>query len=237
MRLLWLLILTGGTVGCFWGYLRLQRRVEDGPRLPRHRHVTARKATSVIYFHVDEILGIRARLIDERAKRHQRISFFISPRWAALLAPRSWAGVPAPRMKKKRTFVRRVEDIRPVRNWQDLGTTADAEVPHRILLHYTSEAATNVDRFITDLERGRRNRGGGLAQALGLEWHEGMFAYVWNRPQRLITVILREELPVPVIAQENGDRPTVAMPDYPLPPTVFGNGSPRNPARRGDSAL
>jgi hypothetical protein len=234
VTIFFLLLLTLLTVGCWYGYRYLDGKMSELPHLPRRGHVTPRKATRVIYFCVDEILGIRARLIDERAKRHQRISFWVSPRWASLVSPRSWAGVPAPNMRKMRTFVRQVSDIRPVRNWRDLGATEGAEVPHKITLHYTSEAATNVGRFIEDLERGRRNRGGGLAQALGLEWHEGMFSYGWNRSRRLIFVTLREELPMPATANGDGGPPTVAMPDYPTGPFIWGNGSPKNPARRGD---
>jgi hypothetical protein len=44
-----------------------------------------------------------------------------------------------------------------------------------IILRYTSEAAANGANFIEWLERGRPREGGGLAQALGLEWRSGMF--------------------------------------------------------------
>jgi hypothetical protein len=44
-----------------------------------------------------------------------------------------------------------------------------------IILRYTSEAAANGANFIEWLERGRPGTGGGLAQALGLEWRSGMF--------------------------------------------------------------
>jgi hypothetical protein len=233
-----LFVLAVLTAGCLWGSRQLYGRFGPNaplPVLPRRGRVSPRKAIKIIYRHVDETLGIRARLVDERAKRHARISFWLSPKLAAAVAPRSWAGVPLPRFAKINDFVRRVDDIRPVVNWEALGTIEGHQVPHKITLHYASEAGTNTAKFIEDLERGRRSRGGGLAQALGLEWHDGMFRYEWNRPAAELTVILREELPAPTTANGPGQQPWVSMPDYPPPPIVHGNGQPRNRTRREDS--
>jgi len=50
-------------------------------------------------------------------------------------------------------------------------------------VHYSSEAGANAPNFIEWLERGRPVQGGGLAQALGLEWAPGLFEHKrdWSR--------------------------------------------------------
>lgn len=50
-------------------------------------------------------------------------------------------------------------------------------------VRYSSEAGANTPNFIEWLERGRPVQGGGLAQALGLEWTPGLFEHTrdWSR--------------------------------------------------------
>jgi hypothetical protein len=221
-----LLLLIGAMVGAFWGARRIEF-THSGQYLPtmrRRGHLTVRRATKIIYRHVDESLGVREVLRDERAKKNLRARLILNHEVADILFPRSWAGVPLPSFRRQRKHVPEVGDIRPYRGTEHL-------VPHVITLHWTSEAPTNTEKWLEDLTRGRRRRGGGLAQALGLEWHPELFDVRWNRPDAQITFVLLDELHAP--SREGAPLP-IEMPQYPLPPTWAGNGHPRRPVQRGD---
>jgi hypothetical protein len=224
-----LLFLIALMIGAFWGARKMEFR-NSGQYLPTMRRrgdLTERRAIKIIYRHVDESLGVREVLRDERAKKNMRMRLFTPRRFHELVDfwfPRSWAGVPLPNFKRQHKHVVEAADIRPYRGTEHM-------VPHRITLEWTSEAPTNTEKWLEDLTRGRRRRGGGLAQALGLEWHSDLFDVRWNRPEAQITFILLDEIHAP---RHEGSPLPVAMPEYPLPPTYAGNGQPRRPAERGD---
>jgi hypothetical protein len=151
---------TGSAVG-WWAALWWRDRV------PRSlRYLTRR-----IYRHVDETLGTRATENNRRTKMHARIAFWISPKWANLLAPRAQlSGAAAmPSIRRMGRYVKLSPDRRTV------------------VLRYTSEAAANGANFVEWLERGRPGTGGGLAQALGLEWKAGMFEVTRDWSKDLVT--------------------------------------------------
>jgi hypothetical protein len=221
--LLLLVILTGIS---WWGS-RVLRGTTTAPlpRWPRGQP-SNRRATRVIYRHMDQQLGAREVLIDKRAKDHAKVAFWISPK-LAMLIPRTWPGVPLPMTHTMRHWIREIGDFREV--------APNHVVPHRVRLHYTSEAWANGPTFIEDLTRGRRRRGGGLAQALGLEWFPDMFTVQWNRRVAEITFLLRERIPMPVTGDGDGGLPpTVVMPDYEPPGVITGDGQPANPERRDE---
>jgi hypothetical protein len=58
-------------------------------------------------------------------------------------------------------------------------------------IRWTSEAPANREVFTDYLERGKPNQGGGLAQALGLEWHANLFLYEWDRSLDRVRLTVR----------------------------------------------
>lgn len=58
---------------------------------------------------------------------------------------------------------------------------------------YTSEAAANREVFLDYLIRGHPTKGGGLAQALGLEWRPDMFDVTWYRSAHKLRLVLRDQ--------------------------------------------
>lgn len=64
-------------------------------------------------------------------------------------------------------------------------------------IRHTSEAPANNPTFVEWLEKGRPTSGGGLAQALGLEWRPGMFEVSRNWSEALVRLTLAKAADVP----------------------------------------
>jgi len=146
----------------------------DQPRRQSRRRLTRR-----VYRHVDEVLGARKFENDRRATRHHYLAFFAGQRLANLLYPRAQLGGTAA-LPPLRRMTRYVALDLPARSWPQRYHRWDVR---SVTLRWTSEAGANAANFIEWLERGRPVQGGGLAQALGLEWTPGLFEHQrdWSR--------------------------------------------------------
>jgi hypothetical protein len=144
-------------------------------RIPKNlRHLVR-----TIYIHCDEVLGATKTENVRRANRRFMVERWLGRGTKQMRRPDGRAGS----RKKLGTAVADFFWFEP----QYGGVTTRPSVsrmghyvqvtPDRrtIVLRYTSEAAANGANFIEWLERGRPGTGGGLAQALGLEWRSGMF--------------------------------------------------------------
>lgn len=140
--------------------------------LSQPRRISHRRLTRRIYRHCDEVLGARKFENDRRVSR-RRFLQLISKDLAALLYPSVQFGAAAalPSARRMAHYVHL--DLPARRPWQRY---------HRwdvrsVTLRWTSEAGANAANFVEWLERGRPVQGGGLAQALGLEWTPGLFEH------------------------------------------------------------
>jgi hypothetical protein len=165
-------------------------------------HIPTREEKLVrkVYRHMDEIIGatknenqLRADL--RFAMIHPRL--YLRRPWKSwrLLVPhkaRQWIADwlwPIPRFGPGTTPLpsdRRIAQY--VQHTPDLQTW---------IIHYSSEAPANHAPFIEWMERGRPVQGGGLAQALGLEWRSGMFLVERNWSEGLVRFTLTRPADVP----------------------------------------
>ena len=145
----------------------------DQPRRQSRRRLTRR-----IYRHCDEVLGARKFENDRRVSRRRLVAFF-SHDLANLLFPPTQFGNAAA-LPSARRMARYVTLDLPARSWPQRYHRWDVR---SVTLRWTSEAGANAANFIEWLERGRPVQGGGLAQALGLEWTPGLFEHKrdWSR--------------------------------------------------------
>lgn len=144
--------------------------------LSQPRRVSYRRLLRRVYRHVDEVLGARKWENDRRASRRRLVQWF-SHDLANLLYPMAqYTGAAAlPATRRMQRYVHLTLPAR--RPWQRY---------HRwevrsVWLSWTPEAAANGGNFVEWLERGRPREGGGLAQALGLEWTAGLFEHTFDR--------------------------------------------------------
>jgi len=145
----------------------------DLPRRQSRRRILRR-----IYRHCDEVLGARKFENDRRASRRRLLQFF-SHDLANLVYPSvQFAGAAA--LPSARRMARYVVLDLPAKPWPQRYHRWDVR---SVTLRWTSEAGANAANFIEWLERGRPVQGGGLAQALGLEWTPGLFEHKrdWSR--------------------------------------------------------
>jgi len=143
------------------------------------RRLSKRRLLRRCYRHCDEVLGARKFENDRRATRHHYLAFFAGQRLANLLYPRAQLGGTAA-LPPLRRMTRYVALDLPARSWPQRYHRWDVR---SVTLRWTSEAGANAANFIEWLERGRPVQGGGLAQALGLEWTPGLFEHKrdWSR--------------------------------------------------------
>jgi hypothetical protein len=176
----------GGWVALWW-----HARVPFGERgLIRH-----------IYVHVDEVLGAtkteNIRRADRRHHVWRRLWFLPKDVRLGIInffwpVPQYGTGTAAlPGVKRMGHYVQIEWQVPPTRNriWL-LGRFGPLLYQRwniqAVWLRWTAEAAANRDTFVEYLERGRPTQGGGLAQALGLEWKAGMFEHTWDREASLV---------------------------------------------------
>jgi len=155
-----------------------------------------RQLTAHVYMHVDEVLGATKLENIRRAGRRFRVIhkrrwyWWLVPNWRKLhirtsIADYFWPVPPQAGGTSALPTVRRM-------GWYvqlELGRTPTRRHParrhdiQRVWLRWGSEAGANTPNFIEWLERGRPVQGGGLAQALGLEWTPGLFEHKrdWSR--------------------------------------------------------
>jgi hypothetical protein len=166
---------------------------------------------AMVFAHVDEVLGATKWENTRRANRRHKIidrpPWWL---WWTLLAgkngrqarisiasffwpvPQFGTGTAAlPTFRRMGYYVQLEFQVEPTRNRYWLLGRFGPLLYQRwniqaVQLRWTSEAAANRDTFVEYLERGRPSQGGGLAQALGLEWKSGMFEVTKDYPLSLI---------------------------------------------------
>jgi hypothetical protein len=155
----------------------------------RNRHPTrTEKLTRRIYRHLDEIIG--ATKAEDQIRADRRWVMIFKRRWYWWLVPKSVrvqiADFMNPTPPQAAGGVRPLPSDRRIRHYVQMG-----DHPGDWWVRYTSEAPANREVFLDYLERGRPTQGGGMAQALGREWHAGMFQVTWDRSQDLVRLTLR----------------------------------------------
>jgi len=152
--------------------------------------------TRLVYVHVDEVLG--ATKAENQRRANARFRVIHKRRWFWWLVP-NWRKLPIRRaiadyfwaVPQLGTGTSALPSVRRM-GWYvqlELGRTPTRRHPARrwdiqsVWLRWTSEAGANTASFIQWLEQGRPGQGGGLAQALGLEWTPGLFEHKrdWSR--------------------------------------------------------
>jgi hypothetical protein len=189
-------------------------------RRPRPRPTKSNRAlVRKVYIHLDDIIGATKTENQLRAGKRFKVQ-----RWLGQ-GTRSVATVDAQgrsRSRQRKKLGTAVADFFwPV---PQLGTGTAALPSPRTMgryvqvsddlrtwtIHYTSEAAANSPAFIEWLTKGRPTTGGGLAQALGLEWREGMFEVRRNWSEGLVRFTLKDRgQDRPARTQPHGTRATV----------------------------
>jgi hypothetical protein len=173
----------GGGVGMWvgiWAALWWRERVPKGQRWLVRR----------IYIHVDEVLGATKTENLRRASRRFKVQRWLGrgttkkgrKRLGTAIADFFWA------MPQIGTGTAALPSVRRMGHYVQLELApstpkklAQRHHVQRVWLRWTSEAAANGANFVEWLERGRPLQGGGLAQALGLEWKGGMFDHTFYR--------------------------------------------------------
>lgn len=155
-------------------------------RWQRRYPTRSEKLTRWVYRHLDEIIG--ATKHENQLRSDKRFRVIHKRRWYWWLVPNTkrlpirtsianffWpvphlapGSNPLPSDKRIREYIQVSADMA---TWT---------------VRYTPEAPANWPQFEEWLTRGRPNQGGGLAQALGLEWKPGLFEARWNRSERLV---------------------------------------------------
>jgi gas vesicle protein len=195
-------LLLGAALGA-WAALWWRDRIPKSQRwLIRH-----------IYTHVDEVLGATKTEHIRREKRR-----FMVQRWlgrgtrqvqrnngrvrtrkklGTAIADFFWdvpatgTGIAAlPSVRRMGHYVKVKHSHKPTRR-----NPAHRWDVQEVWLRWTSEAAANRDNFVDYLERGRPTQGGGLAQALGLEWKPDLFEH--TKDYRTSTVHFTRKAPAP----------------------------------------
>jgi hypothetical protein len=150
------------------------------------RKRSVRRVTRHIYRCTDELLGARRFEADRAVTRHHYVRYI--PKLGPLLArflyplPKLGGTVVLPPYRRMRRYVQVEFGI-----WRDgkllpvpPGLAVHIWHAHAVTLRWSSETAANSDGFIERLERGRVTMSGGqagLAQALGLQWFDGLFSH------------------------------------------------------------
>lgn len=149
------------------------RQARSRQRLVRH-----------LYRHLDELLGARRFESDRAATRRHYLSY-INKDLARLLYtdPKLGGTVVLPSHRRRRLYVQI--------DWPPLPWPEPYRLHHirhrPITLHWTSEAPVNSGSYFEWLERGRATSGGGLAQALGFEWSDGLFTQERDHARAQVT--------------------------------------------------
>jgi hypothetical protein len=176
----------------FFGGLALL--VAAWPRLTSKAKLTRR-----VYRHVDETIGARKFENDRRATLNRRWRLLVGPKWAGLLYPHTQlsgaAVLPGTRRVRRYVTITWTDPppwFREVR-LPGLAVPVLWPTPWRVwhiaavTLRWTSEAGANSPNFVEWLERGRPTQGGGLAQALGLQWSSSLFDHTADYRHSAIT--------------------------------------------------
>lgn len=171
-----------------------------GMWIAQHREyvpTTEEQLVRRVYRHLDEIIGATKNENQIRADLRFRM---IHPRLHLLRPWRNWPWlIPnwkrAPLRTKLANYFWPVPHLAPGSN----PLPADKRIAHYIRhsadlrtwwVHYTAEAPANHAPFIEWLTRGLPRQGGGLAQALGLEWRPDLFVVErnWSASEVKLTV-------------------------------------------------
>jgi hypothetical protein len=170
----------------------------------------ARALVRHIYVHVDEVLGAtkteNLRRADRRHRWWRRLWFLPKDVRLGILnffwpVPQLGTGTAAlPGIKRMGYYVQLEFQVPPSRNRIWLLGRFGPSLYQRwniqaVWLRWTAEAAANRDTFVEYLERGRPTQGGGLAQALGLEWHHGMFEHTRDSQAQLVRLARKGPTP------------------------------------------
>lgn len=188
----WVVLFAGFTLGTVNGLWLARWR----HHVPTRDELLVRK----VYRHLDEIIGatknenqiradLRFRMIHPRPQLRQPWNnwrLLVPKKLRQWLAdylwpiPRIGQGTnPLPADKRIAAYVRHSPDMR---TWT---------------IKYSAEAPANHAPFLEWLTRGRPVQGGGLAQALGLEWRPGLFQVERNWADAEIHLTLTERADVP----------------------------------------
>jgi hypothetical protein len=155
----------------------------------RNRHPTrTEKLTRRVYRHLDEIIG--ATKAEDQIRSDRRWVIIAKRRWYWWLVPKdvrlAIANFLNPTPPQAAGGVRPLPSDRRIRHYIQMG-----DHPGDWWIRWTSEAPANREVFTDYLERGKPNQGGGLAQALGLEWHANLFLYEWDRSLDRVRLTVR----------------------------------------------
>jgi hypothetical protein len=149
--------------------------------------------------HVDGVIGARKLEGDRRASRRRLVGFFSRDLANLLYPPQQLQGAMAyPGRRRQRRYVRLGLRSKP---WPRRFHRWDITW---VELHWTSEAAANSPTFWEWIEKGKPTEGGGVAQALGLEWKPGLFERQVDRSRDLVRLVRTKPAVVPddVTAEE-----------------------------------
>jgi hypothetical protein len=162
---------------------------------------TEEKLHRKVYRHLDEIIGATKNENQIRADLRFRL---IHPRFHLL---RPWHNWPLLIPRKVRQWLadylwpipRIGPGVNPLPSDKRIAHYVRCSPDHRTwTIHYSAEAPANHAPFIEWLTKGRPVQGGGLAQALGLEWRPDLFDIKRNWSAGLVHLTVagpREELP------------------------------------------
>jgi hypothetical protein len=196
-------LVAGFVIGAFAG-LWIGRRREYVP-------TTEEKLHRKVYRHVDEIIGATKNENQIRADMRFRMEH---PRFHLLKPWKNWRLL-MPR--KLRHWIadyfwpipRRGDGTNPLPSDKRIAQYVWCSPDHRTwTVHYAAEAPANHAPFIEWLTKGRPVQGGGLAQALGLEWHPDLFEVKRNWSAGLVHLTLAgpaQERPTSVPVGVNAD--------------------------------
>lgn len=172
--MIWAALIVGFTLGTVNGLWLAQWR--------GHIPTSEEKLVRKVYRHLDEIIG--ATKNENQIRADLRFRVIHKRRWY-------WWLLPEDLRKRIADYFWPVPQI-------GTGTSpipSDRRIAHYVwhspdmrtwTIHYTAEAPANGATFLEWLTKGRPTTGGGLAQALGLEWRADLFRVERNWSKALV---------------------------------------------------
>ena len=162
-------------------------------RWQRRNPTTRERLERKVYRHLDEIIG--ATKNENQIRSDKRFRVIHKRRWYWWLVPAKvrqsiadyWWPVP-----------RRGDGTNPLPSDRRIHHYVQCSSDGRTwTVHYSAEAPANHAPFLEWLTKGRPVQGGGLAQALGLEWRPDLFQVERNWSEGLVRLTVARPAAVP----------------------------------------